>query len=114
LKVIIAGSRSITDYETVAQAIKESGFSVSEVVSGLAVGPDTFGKWWAEEQGVPIIEFPAEWKIYGKRAGYLRNEEMAQYADALVAVWDGKSPGTKHMIDIARRAGLEVFVKTVE
>jgi len=67
-------------------------------------------KKYANERGYPIKQFPADWNKYGKSAGYKRNEEMAKYADALIAFWDGKSKGTKHMIDLAKRYGLKVKV----
>lgn len=110
MKTIIAGSRSITSYDLVSDAVRKSGFDISEVFCGAARGVDLAGAVWGKAHGVPVRYFPADWKSLGKRAGYARNEEMAQQADALVAVWDGKSPGTKHMIDIARKAGLKVFI----
>jgi phage gp37-like protein len=110
VKVIIAGSRTVTDAEIVNKAIKQSRFKITEVVSGCAKGVDTLGEWWASQNRKLIKRFPANWREYGRGAGYRRNAEMADYADALIAVWDGKSRGTKHMIDIARRGGLKVFV----
>lgn len=85
---------------------------ITEVVSGTARGPDTVGAQWAvdQEPPIPVKEFPANWNTHGKKAGYLRNKEMADYADALLAIWDGKSKGTKHMIDLASKAGLDVWV----
>ena len=114
MKVIIAGSRTISDYMTVEKAIKDSGFNISMVVSGTARGVDRIGEQWASRNGIPIKPFPASWMKYGKRAGFKRNEEMAKYADALIAVWDGESPGSKHMLGIARMKGLKVFVRIVE
>jgi len=110
MKVIVAGSRDIQDYEIVKKAIESSGFEVEEVVSGTARGVDRFGEQWAQETCKLITRFPASWDAYGKRAGYLRNEQMAKYSDALVAVWDGESKGTKHMVDLAIKHGLKVFV----
>jgi glycerophosphoryl diester phosphodiesterase len=110
VKVIIAGSRSITDITVVAAAISCSGYQLNEVVSGTARGVDRLGEQYAQLHNIPVVRFPADWDRYGRSAGYRRNEEMARYADALVAVWDGVSRGTQHMIDIARRAGLKVFV----
>lgn len=114
LKTIIAGSRTITDFETVAEAIKASAFPIVEVVSGAARGVDTLGEEWAEVHKIPIKRFPANWNTHGKKAGPLRNIEMAEYADALIAIWDGESRGTKHMIDEATKHGLQVFVYTAD
>lgn len=110
MKVIIAGSRNVTSYETVRQAIEQSGFHVTRVISGAARGVDQLGERWAKEHALPLLRMPAEWNTYGRSAGYRRNQEMAGVADALIAIWDGQSPGTRHMIDTARRRGLRVFV----
>ena len=109
---IIAGSRNGVSYDDVLKAMEECPWTseISEVVSGKARGVDTMGEQWAKENNVPIKEFPADWKKWGKSAGHIRNREMGDYADALVAVWDGSSRGTKHMIDYAKDKGLKVFV----
>jgi hypothetical protein len=113
LKTIVAGSRSVSDYQVVRDAIVESEILISEVVSGTARGVDKLGENYARIHNLPIAYFPADWDIHGKKAGYLRNQKMADYAEALVAIWDGESKGTKSMIDIARKKGLRVFVKVV-
>ena len=110
MKTIIAGSRGITPLQTVINAVKASGFTVTEVVSGAARGVDQLGEQYGKQAGIPVKRFPAEWDKYGKSAGYRRNEDMADYADALIAVWDGTSKGTKHMIDTAHAKGLTVYV----
>ncbi len=110
MKVIVAGSRDVTDYATVQQAIARSGFPVTRVISGAARGVDQLGERWAKDHALPLLRMPAEWNVYGRSAGYRRNEDMAGVADALIAIWDGHSPGTRHMIETARRRGLRVFV----
>ena len=101
MKVIIAGSRSITDHKYVKDCIEKSGFNIEEVISGGAQGVDTIGEdysWWVLEKRPKI--FKAEWDVYGRKAGCLRNIEMAEYGDALIAIWDGESRGTAHMIEV--------------
>jgi predicted double-glycine peptidase len=110
MKTIIAGSRTINSINQINKAIKESGFTITEVVSGTARGADLLGEVWANNNKVPIKRFPANWDKYGKSAGYRRNEEMANYADACIVVWDGESKGSKHMIDIAKNKNLKLFV----
>lgn len=114
MRVIVAGSREIADLATVARAIEYSGFKVTEVVSGRARGVDRLGEAWADANGVPVKPFPAQWRradgSVDKGAGHKRNEQMAQYADALVAVWDGKSTGTEDMIRRADKRGLSIYV----
>ena len=113
MKVIVAGSRSITDLETVAAAIEESGFEITEVVSGTARGVDVLGEQWAEQNDIPVKRFPANWNYYGKSAGPVRNGAMADYADGLVAAWDTESNGTRNMIKQANDRDLKVYIKAV-
>lgn len=133
MRVIIAGSRTINSYRTVLDAVdlfidtygptyapapSNSGVRdtlISEVVCGTARGVDTLGKLWARRNHVPTHDFPAKWDLYGRhRAGKLRNEEMAVYANALIAVWDGSSPsGTEDMIERATGYGLLTTVVVV-
>jgi len=109
MKVIVAGSRSITDATVVAKAIADSGFEVTELVCGRARGVDTLGEQWAFKNRVPVRLFHAGWDRYGRSAGIMRNLQMAVYADALVAIWDGSSPGTRNMIDTMKCLGKPVF-----
>lgn len=113
MRTIIAGPRSITDDMLLIQAVHESGFYITHVLSGGARGVDRMGENYAGRHKIPWTSYPANWRAYGKKAGYLRNEQMALHADALIAIWDGKSPGTKHMLDIAEREGLKVYVLAV-
>ena len=109
MKVIIAGSREITDYDAVESAVKNSGFDITEVVSGTARGVDRLGERYARENNIPLKLFPADWNLHGKKAGPLRNIEMAKYADGLVALWDGFSNGTRHMLAQGVDYGLKVY-----
>lgn len=112
MKTIIAGSRDLGTAEVEA-AMKKCPHPVTEVVSGGCRGVDQAGEEWARLRGIPIKVFPADWKQFGKSAGFRRNAEMASYAEALVAVWDGKSPGTRNMIEVAKKAGLKVYVADI-
>jgi hypothetical protein len=113
-KVIVAGSRGFNDYDLLKAKLDIILSSIQEdeieIVSGTAYGADQLGECYAVEKGLKVKRFPADWDKHGKRAGYLRNEEMAKYADALVAFWDERSSGTKHMIDLARKHNLLVRV----
>lgn len=113
MKVIVAGSRSVHDYAEVAIGVDESGFKVTEVVSGTAAGVDRLGESWADENDVPVKKFPADWSKWGKGAGHRRNSEMADYADALVAIWDGISTGTENMVKQMRFRNKPVFIRKV-
>jgi hypothetical protein len=117
MKLIIAGSRSFSDMDYMLNSLNsliDSGDLPSEkeweVVCGEARGADMFGAILANQNGIPIINFPAQWKTYGKSAGYRRNVAMGEYADAAVVFWDGSSKGTKHMIDIMKSLKKPYFV----
>ena len=109
MRTIIAGSRGL-GYEEVEQAMEICGWKPTVVISGAAVGVDQAGERWARSQSIPVECYPANWNQYGKRAGYVRNKEMAEKAEALVAIWDGQSRGSRHMIDTATKRGLRIFV----
>ena len=85
-----------------------------EIVCGKARGANTLGEKFAKNYGIKVKYFPADWNSLGKSAGYKRNKQMAEYAKekngVLIAFWDKKSKGTKHMIDLANSNGLKVFV----
>jgi len=113
MRVIIAGTRSICDDTIVRKAIEASGFIISEIVSGGSKGVDESAERTAEKDGIPLMRFPADWNKYGKKAAPVRNRKMADHADALIAIWDGKSRGTRHMIETMRKAGKPVFALMV-
>lgn len=116
MKTIVAGSREKywpSDFDYMAainQAVTDSKFLITEVVSGMATGFDLWGIEWAKGVGLPWSEFPADWNKHGKRAGYIRNTAMAIYAKAAIVIWDGQSRGSKHMIDIARQEHKKIYV----
>ena len=100
MKTVIAGSRGITDYEYLCKCMKELDFSPTLVISGGAKGVDSLGEWWAQERGILVKVYPANWSKYGCASGHIRNEEMAKVCDAIVVIWDGRSPGSKGMISL--------------
>jgi hypothetical protein len=111
MKVIIAGGRDFNDYEKLriyCDHILEDQTDI-EIVSGTARGADQLGERYAKEKSYKVTRFPADWSK-GKSAGYVRNEEMAKYADALIAFWDSKSKGTGHMIDLAKKYKLKLRI----
>lgn len=126
VKIIIAGSREFDNYDFLKSNMDvlfnlfgiDKNTSI-EIICGMCRGADTLGERFAKENGYAIKYFPADWNKYGKAAGVIRNEEMAKYAaeykdededmGILVAFWDGKSRGTKNMIDNAEKYGLAQY-----
>ena len=118
-KVIIAGSRGFSNYKLLREQCnkylrEKRKTSNIIIVSGHARGADTLGEKYAQDEGFALEIYPAQWKKLGKQAGYRRNEQMAEVADALIAFWDGESKGTKHMIDIMNAKSLQVKVVEYE
>jgi hypothetical protein len=117
VKLIIAGSRDIEDYECLWEILQSSTMSITEIVSGKARGVDTLGENYARDIYVPVADFPAQWddleteplriktntrgKQYNALAGFARNERMAQYADACVIL---RREGSKGSLDMLKRA----------
>ena len=113
MKLIIAGGRNFTDYKKLCQIcdnILQDQTNI-EIVSGAYYkGADLLGEKYAAEKGFLLTKFSADWKRFGRAAGPKRNEQMANYADTLVAFWDGKSAGTKHMIEVSKRRNLKIKI----
>ena len=114
-KLIVAGGRDFLDYALLEEALMELATvtytdKAVSIVSGMARGADAMGVKFATKHCVNLYEFPANWDKYGKRAGFIRNEEMAKFSDGLLAFWDGQSKGTLHMIQTMRLAGKSVHV----
>jgi hypothetical protein len=119
MRVVVAGSRENVSASKVAMELTalRRTLPITEVVSGAAPGVDSFGEQWVRVSKVPVQLFPAKWKrpdgTVDKGAGFKRNAQMADYAEALIAFWDGKSRGTKHMIELAASKGLLTIIFNV-
>ncbi len=107
--MIVAGGRDVDNYHAVEHACVASGFDITEVVSGCARGADYLGEVFASHCGLQVKRFPADWVTHGRAAGPIRNRQMAEYAEALVLVWDGKSLGSASMRREAQKCGLPIY-----
>lgn len=110
MKVLICGSRTVTFLSVISRAIRESGFVVTEIISGGAQGADKLAERYAELGNIPTQIFKPDWILHGKKAGILRNLEMVKVADAVIAIWDGKSKGTKSTIEFAKRENKPLYI----
>ncbi len=105
MKLAIVGSRTFNDYEKMCEFIHdvlshEEFCAIDTIVSGGARGADTLAEQYAAERGLETVVFPADWKTYGRRAGFIRNVDIIRECDICVAFWDGESHGTKHDIEL--------------
>ena len=111
-RVIVAGSRKWVNHEFVEAYLKVylAQFAEVTIITGMAMGPDRFAYEYALKHDIPYEEYPAAWDNHGKSAGSIRNTSMALAGTHLIVFWDGVSKGTKNMIDIATKRGLDVTV----
>ena len=113
MRLAIVGSRTFDDYDIFLQYIEkflQLHYGNHTVISGGAKGADRLAKIFAQTWEREYIEFPADWNKYGKQAGFIRNQQIVDAADMILAFWDGKSRGTKDTIDKARRAKKPTFI----
>ena len=112
-RVIIAGGRKFNNYSLLKEKCDNILSNINDriaIVSGCADGADLLGEKYAKEMDSIVHYYPANWKLYGKSAGMIRNREMAENAEALIAFWDGESKGTKAMIETAKKKNLKVRI----
>jgi len=110
MKLIIAGSRSFTHYQHLCQTLAPERHRITQVLTGGARGADQLGFRWALKHHIRSRCFAADWERFGKAAGVRRNHQMAQAGDLLIAFWDGRSAGTRHMISCMQQLGKPVVV----
>lgn len=109
--VCINGSRSI---KTLNLNMYLDSTEIEKIVVGGACGVDSIAKYWAKSHHIEYVEYPAQWHIYGKSAGVIRNHEMIDFADELISFWDGKSPGTLEAIEYAKKMNKKVTLHLIE
>ena len=103
MKIAIIGSRNFTNYKLLQEILEQYKPKITLVVSGAAKGADSLGEKWALENNIQTLIFPADWNQYGKRAGFIRNEDIIKNCDCCVAFWDGESKGTKHSLSLCKK-----------
>lgn len=117
-RIVVAGSRDFYDYrmakEYIDECLAEFEQGVDYVfISGTCRGADMLGERYADEHGCEIERYPADWNLLGKSAGPVRNRKMAEAADLIICFWDGKSNGTRSLIDYAEKIGKTVKIKMI-
>lgn len=122
MKVVIAGSRTFNhtepyymrELEKLVQRFEDDYGTITMVVSGGARGPDKLGEMWARSNDVHLAKFPAQWDLHGKAAGPIRNQEMGEFADAAIIMWDGVSSGAKHMSQVMLKQKKPFIIDTFQ
>jgi hypothetical protein len=111
-RVVVCGGRDFQDYARLEQSLDTllNGLPPVEIISGAAHGADLLGERYARTRGLICHRFPADWQRYGRRAGYVRNQQMVDQCDRVVAFWDGQSRGTKNTIYLATAKGIPVDI----
>lgn len=110
MRVLVCGSRTWMDYWTIFRRLGELP-AEAKIIHGAAKGADSIAESVAQFYGLKVQAYPAAWKTHGKRAGVVRNLQMLdEQPDLVIAFWDGKSRGTQHTIDEARKRGIPVEV----
>lgn len=108
MKVAVVGSRTFTDYKFLEKKLKK--IEIDTLISGGAIGADTYAQMYAEKNNIKIQIFKPDWKRYGRSAGMIRNKLIVNTCDFLIAFWDGKSKGTKNSIDLAKKQKKKVLI----
>lgn len=111
--VAIIGSRTFFDFKRVEEEILKLKLDITRIVSGGANGADQLGELFANKYNIPLIIYPPNWDEYGKAAGFIRNKEIVNDADLIIAFWDGKSSGTKNTLDLALSIGKPTYLVRV-
>ena len=115
IKLAVIGSRTFTDekhYEILKKTLDEIHTSnkIVEIVSGSAIGADSLARRYSLENHIPLVEYKPKWDEYGKSAGFMRNTDIINHCDKVVAFWDGKSHGTKDSIEKAKKYNKPIFI----
>lgn len=110
MRIGIIGSRGFNNYILVKDVMSEYINNVDVIVSGGAKGADTFGEIWAKEHNKETLIFLPDWNKYGKRAGFIRNQDIVKNSDLIIAFWDGYSKGTKSSIDLCSKFNIPIKI----
>jgi len=113
MKVGIIGSRNFKDYKYLSEKLDDIKSEVKVVISGGAPGADKLAEKWAIEHKKLLTIYPADWINLGNCAGFIRNADIVKNSDMIIAFWDGKSKGTKHTIDLAKKMGKQCKIINV-
>lgn len=111
MNILVCGGRDFTNIKLLRKYCSSIISENDTVLCGMAPnGADLFAYRWCKQYNVNILEFPADWKKYGKGAGMVRNNLMLKQAHYILAFWDGKSPGTGHNVEQAKKLKIPITI----
>ena len=113
MKLAIVGSRTFNDYPFLVQEVLKIN-DIEKIISGGARGADSLAIYYAQQNNIQFRVFLANWGQFGKKAGFIRNVEIVDYSDVILAFWDGQSKGTQHTIKLAGACKKPVFIRWPE
>ena len=117
MRITIGGCRDYNNYEVFSEFVSECISKINSenivILSGHCSGVDEMAEKYAKEKGYELEIYPADWKKYGKAAGPKRNKEMVRNSNAVIAFWDGKSRGTKNLIDLAKKKDIQIKIYNI-
>ena len=117
MKVAIIGSRDFNDYNYMCEMMDDftkCHFTITTIISGGAKGADSLGEKWAEDNNLPTEIYKPDWKKYGRSAGYIRNADIVDNSQHVIAFWDGNSKGTLNSVDRAKKNKIAVTIYEYE
>lgn len=103
MRIAIIGSRNFNDYSLVSETLLPYKSKITLIVSGGAKGADSLGEYWAKQNNIKTLIFLPDWDKHGKKAGFIRNEDIIKNCDGVIAFWDEQSRGTAHSISLAQK-----------
>lgn len=114
-RIVIGGYRNFDNYEIFKNFVDLCIGDKSEItiLSGHCKGVDLMGERYAKEKGFALEIYPADWKKYGRAAGPIRNRQMVENADSVIAFVSETASGTKKLIENAKKLNKELFIKNI-
>ncbi len=109
MKVAVIGSKEFTDYSQL-KSVLDSIQGISAIISGGAPGTDTLGRKYAHQHNIKFLEFPPDYKKYGNKAKHIRDRQIVEHCDRVIAFWDGECEGTKYTMDYAGQQNKPVTI----
>ena len=110
MRIGIVGSRNFNNYSFFQICLDELNLDISTIISGGVIGADTLAERYAKENDIELLVLKPEWNKYGKGAGFIRNTQIVNESEMIIAFWDGESNGTRDTISKAKKKDIPVKI----